>query len=176
MKQLLVALALLSGVLATASAGPAPTLVEIEAALSDSSPRERLLPLIDCDDEASWPTSVCGQIASGSPAWIALAPRIRSLTDGANSEAICDALGRAMRKAPREVLRLHEPAGKLSASCICLPFVSDELPASEQLREYRQSRRAIAAVNDKDLRQARAACLAQITPVEKRLARQPRPR
>lgn len=172
MKKLLAGLALLWSGLAAVAAGPVPTLEDIEAALRDNAPRERLLSLISCDDEANWSSSVCGQIASGAPAWIALAPRIRAQTDGANSGAICNALGLAMRKAPREVLRVYEPQGKLSASCLCVPFVSDELPVAEQAREYRLSHRAIASVGDRKLRTARAACLAEMAPVERRFAAQ----
>ena len=56
----------------------------------------------------------------------------------------------------------------MSRECICLPFVSNEIPAADQYRELRQSYRAIASVREPALAVPRASCLAYIEPVMNR--------
>ena len=83
--------------------------------------------------------------------------------------AVCDSIARAPRRAPAAVLRLQGRTQRMSRECICLPFVSAEIPLAYQYRELRQSYRAIAAVHEPALAVPRASCLAYIEPVMKKL-------
>jgi hypothetical protein len=109
-------------------------------------------------------------IAGGAAPWVAVAEQALARADACQAEGIVDALGRAMQRAPENVLPLVGRSGELSAERICLPSISDEMPLKAQREQVRKSRVAIQAVSGSS--RQKAACLRFIAPIEARLGMQ----
>ena len=154
---------------ATARKAYAPR--DVEDALASDDPKGRTSVLLQCDGIAPPGSSVCDQIATGDNTWLEWAVRLAEYTDASASLGVCDSIARAARRAPATVLRLQGRTPRMSRECICLPFVSSEIPAADQYRELRQSYRAIASVREPALAVPRASCLAYIEPVMNKLQR-----
>jgi hypothetical protein len=120
--------------------------------------------LIRCDDESQRGTSVCDRIAAGGKPWLQLGLRLLDYTDASAHGSICHSMALAMRRSPDDVLAMLHKTPQATEKCLCLPFVSDELPKSEQLAEYTRSHAAIAAARSPANAAARGACLAYIEP------------
>ncbi|CAD5372060.1 conserved exported hypothetical protein [Rubrivivax sp. A210] len=143
----------------------------VEATLASAGPRAALQRHFDCTLRR--PAGYRG-VASGDPAWVALAERLLPHADACYSTGLQDALGRAMQRAPRAVLPLVGKTPTLAAEAICLPFISDEIPLARQKAALARSRQAIAGVRDEALQPQRQACLGFIGSVEEAVAaRQP---
>jgi hypothetical protein len=142
------------------------TVDAIEASLAEKGPRATLEAYFSCEkyDGSAYPA-----IAGGSREWVSLAEKMIAHSDACYMEGIQAALGEAMRKSPRNVLRLVDKTPALGADHICLPFISSEQSIAAQVKELRKSRRAISAVRDRQLSKPRAACLRFIRGVEKSL-------
>jgi hypothetical protein len=159
-------LSILSAASLAGAAGPI-TVDAVEASLVDNGPRATLEAYFSCEnyDASAYPA-----IAGGSAEWVALAEKMIEHSDACYTEGIQAALGEAMRKSPRHVLRLVDKTPALGADHICLPFISNEQPIAAQAKELQKSRRAISAVRDRQLSKPRAACLRFIRGAEKGLA------
>jgi len=106
--------------------------------------------------------SVLNHVASGDPAWIALAARLASGADAAASESLTIALAEALPKNPGAVLAILGPAvTALSPARVCgAPFIEMAAP---DLRNYlSQTRTSVSAVSTPALGSSRAACLAAL--------------
>lgn len=166
-----------AALLATLTAGAAHadamvlSVESVESSLREAGPRATLARHFSC---ANHQGTGYRAIARGSPQWVALAAKLMTHADACYAEGLQDALGQAMRRAPRAVLPLVGRSATLSAELICLPFISDEIAVSTQSIAVARSRRAIEAVSDEALRQQREACLQFIGRVEAGIAsRQP---
>lgn len=129
---------------------------DVEASLNKGGKQRTLETYFDC---LKYEGSAYERIATGSPAWIALAEKMIAYSDACYTEGIQSALGEAMRKSPRTVLPLVDRSPTLGASYICLPFISNEQPIEAQLKEIEISRRAIQKVGDRGLAPQKSACL-----------------
>ncbi len=154
---------------AATAAGPEVTPQDVERALASADAKAQVSALLRCDGEESAGASVCDKIAAGDDTWLELAAKLREYTDASASINVCDSIARAARRAPAAVLRLNGRTRALNRECICLPFVSDEIPLADQYRELRLSYRAIASVREPALAVPRASCLAYIEPVMTKL-------
>lgn len=105
-------------------------------------------------------------IASGSKKWVRLAEKMLQHSDACYTEGIQASLGRAMQSSPKNVLPLVDKTPTLSASYICLPFISNEIPIRQQLAEVAKSRLAIQGMHDDRLKTQKAACLKFIESLE----------
>lgn len=141
----------------------APSLEDVETSLAQGKPRTTLEKYFSCDKLQG--TAYEG-IESGSLQWVSLAERMLKHSDACYTEGIQASLGRAMQRAPQHVLPLVDKAPELAAEYICLPFISDEIPASEQLAEVVKSRKSIQAVSNNRFEIQRARCLNLIKPIE----------
>lgn len=161
----LVGVAIAVAVAAASGAPEGVSIAEVEQALRGSDPKAFVGRLVSrCDEDEGRAVTVCDRIASGHRAWLDLAPRLYEHTDGSTSTAVCHSLGLAMRRAPDAVLALWRKTPGMTEDCICLPFVSNEIPLRQQLAEYRKSRQAVLSARAPALAPARAACLALIEP------------
>jgi hypothetical protein len=138
---------------------------EVLATMQSSGAKATLERHFDCNTEGT----AYAAVATGQSRWLDLALRLLPEADACYSEGLHDALGRAMRAAPRHVLPLVGSSTRLTPELICLPFLSAELPRAQQLDMLRASRQAIAAVHDKALSSSRRACLDFIDRVERRI-------
>ena len=155
---------------AAAAASPEATPQDVERALASTDAKAQVSALLlRCDDEEGAGTSLCDKIATGDKTWLELAARLREFTDGASSVYVCSSIALAVQRTPVAALQLFGRTPSLNRECICLPFVSDEIPLADQYREVRQSYRAIASVHEPALAVPRASCLAYIEPVMKKL-------
>jgi hypothetical protein len=159
-------LSILSAVSLAGSAGEI-TVDAVEASLAQNGPRATLEAYFSCEN---YEGSAYPAIAGGSREWVALAEKMIAHSDACYAEGIQAALGEAMRKSPRHVLRLVDKTPALGADHICLPFISNEQSITAQATELQKSRRAISAVRNSRLSKPRAACLRFIQGVEKGLA------
>ena len=135
---------------------------DVEDALASDDPKGRTNVLLQCDGITPPGNSVCDKIATGDKTWLDLAARMRQYTDASASVGVCNPIARAARRAPVAALQLFGRTPHLNRECICLPFVSNEIPLAEQYREYRLSYRAIASVREPSLAVPRASCLAYL--------------
>lgn len=161
----LLALALTGLGLAPYPAGAAshgPGIDVVRSALRTLGPRATLARYFPCDRHQG---TGYAAVATGSAAWLALAERLIADADACHAEGLRDALGRAMQRAPRQVLRLVGKTERLSAEAICLPSISDEPPPAAQRAALARSRRAIEAVRQAELQPQRQACLRFIADV-----------
>lgn len=148
-------------------AGGAGICIEvIEASLNEGSPKATLEKHFNCEH---YEGSAYERIASGSRKWVRLAERMLQYSDACYTEGIQASLGKAMQKAPGNVLPLVDKTSTLSASYICLPFISSELPIRQQLTEVTKSRSAIQGIHDNRLQIQKSACLKFIQSVEDNL-------
>ena len=152
-----------------AEAHRAYTPQDAQDALASVDPKGRTSVLLQCDGITPPGSSVCDKIETGDNTWLELAVRLAEYTDASASAGVCHSIARAARRAPAAVLRLHGRTQRMSSECICLPFVSNEIPLANQYRELRQSHLAITSVRDPALAVPRASCLAYIDPVMKQL-------
>lgn len=158
--------------IAAPAGGAEVTPQDVERVLAGSSVKAQVSALLGpCEDEKSAGASVCDKIETGDNTWLELAVRLADYTDASASIGVCDSIARAARRAPAAVLRLQGRTPRMSRECICLPFVSAEIPVADQYRELRLSHRAIASVRDPALAVPRASCLAYIEPVMNKLQR-----
>lgn len=139
------------------------TIDEVETSLSENNVKVTLEKYFNCEKYAG---SAYEKIASGSPEWISLAEMMLKYSDACYTEGIQASLGEAMRKAPRDVLRLVNKTTTLGANYICLPFISSELPIKEQLEEIEVSKKIIQSVRDDKLLHQQKACLQFIKTLE----------
>ena len=152
-----------------AQARSAYTPRDVEDALTSDDPKGRTSVLLQCEGITPPGRSVCDKIATGDKTWLELAARLQQHTDASASIGVCSSMARAARREPAAALQLFGRTPHLNRECICLPFVSDEIPLAEQYRELRQSYRAIASVRESALAVPRASCLAYIEPVMRKL-------
>ena len=142
---------------------------DAQDSLASDDPKGRTSVMLQCDGVTPPGSSVCDKIETGDNTWLELAVRLAEYTDASTSIAVCSSIARAARRAPAAVLRLQGRTERMSRECICLPFVSAEIPLADQYRELRLSHRAIASVRDPALAVPRASCLAYFEPVMNKL-------
>lgn len=140
-----------------------PCVETVEASLKEGNPRNTLEKYFNCE---KYEGSAYESIASGSKKWVHLAEQMLQHTDACYTEGIQASLGKAMQRSPRNVLPLVDKTPLLSASYICLPFISNELPVKRQLAEIRKSRNVIQKVHEGRLQTQKATCLKFIQSVE----------
>jgi hypothetical protein len=157
--------ALLALFLTTAAWATAPPIDEVLSTLHSSGAKAALARHFDCNSQFA----AYDAIATGQARWLDLALRLLPEADACYSEGLHDALGRAMRAAPRRVLPLVGSSSALAPERVCLPFISAELPRTEQLDALHRSRRAITAVRDHALSRPRRLCLDFIDSVERQI-------
>jgi hypothetical protein len=156
---------------AATMAAPDATPQDMERALASADAKAQVNALLRCEGEVPAGSSVCDKIATGDKTWLELAGRLQQHTDASSSVGVCNSIARA-RHTPAEALQLFGRTPRLNRECICLPFVSNEIPLAEQYDEYRQSYRAIASVHEPSLAVPRASCLAYLQPEMKQLQHQ----
>lgn len=104
--------------------------------------------------------SVLDRIGSGDPAWIALAPKLATGTDGEASEGLGIALAEALPKNPGAVLRTIDPGNPLilGPARVCgMPFIE---PSRGFLRRYRtRALKALAQMRDPAVEQMKVTCI-----------------
>ncbi|MBT9568491.1 MAG: hypothetical protein IV085_09355 [Thiobacillus sp.] len=145
----------------------------VEASLEAGDPKVTLEQYFNCE---KYEGSAYEAIASGSKKWVRLAEKMLPHSDACYTEGIQASLGRAMQRSPKNVLPLVDKAPTLSASHICLPFISNEIPIRQQLTEVANSRLAIQGVHDHRLQIQKAACLKFIGSLEANLNIQASPK
>jgi hypothetical protein len=171
-------LAVLISAATCALLGASPTLQaetdldEILAALQAQGAQATLTRHFDC---RAGDGSAYREIASGDARWVELAGRLMPAARGCYALGLQDALGQAMREAPRVVLPLVGKSAALAPQRICLPTLDASWPLAKKLNELRASRTAISAVDGPRWRAARTACLNDIARVESRLTAQAGP-
>lgn len=138
----------------------------VEASLKEAGTQATLKKYFNCEQ---YEGSAYEEIASGSKKWVDLAEQMLQYSDACYTEGIQASLGKAMQKAPGNVLPLVDKTSTLSASYICLPFISSELPIRQQLTEVTKSRSAIQGIHDNRLQIQKSACLKFIQSVEDNL-------
>ena len=109
-------------------------------------------------DESRWQSVVSG-VASGSPAWLTVAERLKPAT-GAVAEELTRAVAQALEHAPHNVLAILDQS--FDADDVCsLNTLEDSLGEDYQaaLRTVERRERAVAAVNDPRLSARRKECL-----------------
>ncbi len=116
----------------------------------------------DCFDERAY-----SQIEKGSKDWIALAVKLLDHSDACVSESLHNSLAIALLHKPENVLPLVNSSARLSASQICLPFLSADEPAKEHLQYLAKLQRALDAVKDKSYDVGKNACIAEIARLRK---------
>ena len=158
-----------TSVSAAAVAAPEVTPQDMERAMASANPKAQVAALLRCDGEVPAGHSVCDKIATGDRTWLELAGRLHEHTDASASIGVCNSIARAARRAPAAALQLFGRTPGLNRECICLPFVSNEIPLAEQYAEYRRSYRAIASLHEPSLAVPRASCLAYLEPEMKQL-------
>jgi hypothetical protein len=139
---------------------------EILAALQAQGAQATLTRHFDC---RAGDGSAYREIARGDARWVELAGRLMPAARGCYARGLQDALGQAMREAPRVVLPLVGRSAALAPAHICLPMLAAPWPVEKQLNELRASKTAITAVDSPRLHAARQACLNAIGRVESRL-------
>jgi len=145
----------------------------VEASLKAGNPKETLEKYFNCE---KYEGSAYEGIASGSKKWVRLAEKMLQHSDACYTEGIQASLGKAMQRAPKNVLPLVDKTPTLSASYICLPFISNEIPIRQQRAEVNKSRHAIQGVHDGRLQTQKAACLKLIQSLEVNLNIQASPK
>ncbi|NLR74167.1 hypothetical protein [Leeia aquatica] len=135
----------------------------VETALKEGGAKLALETYFSCEKHEG---SAYVEIATGSPPWVSLAEKMLAYSDACYTEGIQAALGQAMQQSPKTVLPLVGKTPALAADAICLPFISDELPARLQLRAIRKSKQAIQSVVSRRLAAQKARCLHFIQSVE----------
>lgn len=109
------------------------------------------------------------KIATGAKEWVDIAVKVLPYSDAACSQSLHSYLGEAMQKQPRNVLPYVGTSPRLTPEYICLPFISIDIPESEQLQQVRRSKAALLTVKDKALSQQCRACLTRVTVLEKKI-------
>ena len=141
----------------------------IEASLREGNPKITLEKYFNCE---KYEGTAYERIASGLPNWVSLAEKILQISDACYTEGIQSSLGKAMQIAPHNVLPLVDKTATLSASYICLPFISNELSIKSQLAEVIKSKNAIEKVHDKNSKKQKESCLRFIKAIESDLIKQ----
>jgi hypothetical protein len=131
---------------------------EVEAFLDRQGGKATLEKYFPCDKVEG---TAYAEIADGSRRWAAVAVKMLNYSDACYTESILSALGTAMERNPRNILPYVGTSLTLDTS-ICLPFISDELPLREQLRQIRTAKNAISRVHNAKLSKQRKACLEYI--------------
>lgn len=149
-----------------------PKLEAVEASIRAGNPKATLEKYFSCEKHEG---SAYEGIASGSPQWISIAERMLHYSDACYTEGIQASLGMAMQRSPQNVLPLVDKTPTLSASYICLPFISSELPVKSQQAEVLRSRKVIQRVHDDKLKTQKETCLRFIKSVEASLVGQHSP-
>lgn len=129
-----------------------------------TTPRAALQQYFDCSPSGA---PAYDAIATGQREWIRVAEEALRHSDACYTEGIQAALGAAMQREPARVLPLVGKTRLLSADRICIPQISAELAAADQLAELERSRRAIAQVRRWPRQKAR--CLRFIEAVERQV-------
>jgi hypothetical protein len=116
-------------------------------------------------------------IASADSEWLAVAARLRSVSDAGASETLDMALQRALQRTPAAVLVLVGPSS-FSVLDVCGgsgEAFEDPRPVSEIIKLVVEGRKRVVAITDPVLTRQRDECLAQIDVVVTRLALSERP-
>jgi hypothetical protein len=121
--------------------------------------KEALAQFFPCDNSGD---EAYAGVSSGSRQWLAIAVRLLPHADACYSEFLHDAVARAIVPAAPRVLALVGSSPQLTASQICIPFLSAEEPASEHLAYLSKAEHALRRVNARELQPAKQACLAEI--------------
>jgi hypothetical protein len=109
-------------------------------------------------DESRWQVVVNG-VATGAPAWLMVADRLKPAT-GAVAEELTRAMAQALEHAPQNVLAILDQS--FDADDVCsLNTLEDSLGDDYQaaLRTVERRERAVAAVSDPRLSTRRKECL-----------------
>ena len=107
-------------------------------------------------NKSSWAT-LTKNVRSGKSAWIDVAVRLRSGTDGGASSELQDALFAALAKNPRHVLQVSAPTVPIKVLC---SGRSDPLPtANAAFSEIDRIQGAVGRVQDKHLVEQQKDCL-----------------
>jgi hypothetical protein len=101
-------------------------------------------------------------VASGDTKWLNVAVRLVPFADSCYMSFLLDAIARALVPAPSKVLHLVDSSPNLPASRICVPFLSDEIPAAKHRKYLLRVERSIRTVHQPHLQSARQACLSEI--------------
>ncbi len=140
---------------AEASVTPA----EVEEMLRSQTPQQVVSALWGTDDSNNrWDTVATG-IARGDPAWLALAPRIAQGTDAGTSTEFGIAAGDALTTNPAGALRLLSQIEMGVGACTENGI---EVPAAQARVFFETAIAMVGAVNDPDLQQIKASCLAAL--------------
>jgi hypothetical protein len=116
------------------------------------------------NDPDPW-NSIEEHIATGTPAWLNIAIRLRAYTDGGVSLGLENAVAQALPKNPSAVLKIlgTDRAKEFTIQRICSTETFIEAPESKLRRHLQQSRIAVEHVTDPGLQPARQACIEALT-------------
>lgn len=99
-------------------------------------------------------------LQTGNPAWLALAPKLAPVADGANAIGLTISLAYALPKDAEAVLAVTtEQDGTLEVGRVCsIPFIEDTV--KDRYAYKREALKAVSALKDPVLTKAKDRCLA----------------
>jgi hypothetical protein len=145
-----------------AAAAPSPAALQ-----ADIAQRGAKAVVADLNQHGAW-EAVSNAIASGSPAWVALAPKLAPGTDAGPAEELGIDLAFALPKNPAGVLRVageraYTDGGLIGIARVCsAPFIEDTAPPGYLILAIR----AVGHVDDPALASKKLTCLATLSRVE----------
>lgn len=135
-------------------AGPALTPASVERSIRIKGPRRTIDDLVRRD---LWET-VTNHMDTGSPAWIALVPKLAPGSDAGSAEDLGLSLAFALPRNPAAVLAAIDPVDGaiLGVRRVCnRPFIEDTEPRGYKARTLA----ALGGIHDGHLERRRVACL-----------------
>jgi hypothetical protein len=110
-----------------------------------------------------------GKVEQGNPAWLEIAQSLYSASDAGASEMLTYALVKALPKRPADVLRSTSRARQgraIDLETVCSAGIYYEDTDTTQKEWKAASTRAVSRIRANDLRQAREACLKNLSAVK----------
>lgn len=121
------------------------------------------------------------QIETGNKEWVDMGVKMLQYSDAGSTEGLLSALAGGMQQKPENVLPyVNKPGAKsttdeaggaaqpmLTPEKVCLPFISSEIPAAEQLAIVQRTKKALLTVNDPSLKSQCDACLREVAEMER---------
>jgi hypothetical protein len=142
-------------------AGLAVTPAEVRAMIAARGARATVQALAAPDEGPNrWERVVRG-IASGAPAWLALAEPLSAGTDAGTTDDYVIAMSDAVITNATATLRLFQAWGGSSVETFCMDN-GFETPAVELRAFYRAAIASVAAVTAPELQRVKAACLTHL--------------
>ena len=153
---ILLAAAITSGTVGAASSDSVPTAAAVLDEIKAIGPERTL--------QREWATeqhsdAICQGISTGAPDWLKVAVLLRPVSDGGASEAIDEAVARALPKAPADVLAVVGHGFLLPTVCVA-KLIEPPPGAEQQLLEAAE--RALQSPLGAELESRRMECLALV--------------